>query len=56
MFLKYCIYCAILSAAFYALLYRAADEYIANVNHIPVVSEKERQQQNLKLLISKRFV
>ena len=51
MFLKYCICCAILSAAFYALLYRAADEYVANVNHAPVVSEKERQQHNLKLLM-----
>lgn len=49
MFLKYCIYCAILSAAFYALLYRAADEYVATPT--PVISEKERQQENLKLLM-----
>lgn len=49
MFLKYCFYCAILSAAFYALLYRAADEYVTAP--VPVVSEKERQQQNLKLLM-----
>lgn len=49
MFIKYCICCAILSAAFYALLYRAADEYVATP--APVVSEKERQQENLKLLM-----
>lgn len=49
--MKYCICCAILSAAFYALLYRAADEYAANPTHVPVVSEKERQQKNLKLLM-----
>ena len=46
---KYCFYCAILSAIFYALLYRAADEYVANP--IPVVAEKERQQKNLELLM-----
>lgn len=51
MFLKYCFYCAILSAAFYALLYRAADEYAANPTPATVVSQKERQQENLKLLM-----
>lgn len=48
--MRYCFYCGILSAIFYALLYRAADEYAAKPNPV-VVSEKERQQQNLKLLM-----